>query len=462
MIILKQNNIKCILSLSINTIKWTMRKRETELNPSRILMLLTLILTFISMSGMAQDSSLQQTTPIAQEYNASEVIKSVKIYKLGWELSDPVIELNGGEKLLLSFDDISNTPGNYSYTIAHYDSKWNISSLFLNDYIDGFEVNEIRDYSFSSGTVNSYIHCWLELPNQDVRMKISGNYMVRVFNTYEPEKILFERKFVVYEPIVAITASVHQPSAGIQRYSGQQVDLKVNTSGIRVSDPFSEVSTVICQNHLFQGCRENVKPVHIIGNDIDYTQPDALVFEGGNEFRLFDSKNIRYNGQGIQSIDYSGGEFHIQLNTDESRRRNKYTYYPDLNGRFVVNLERSEQSQTEADYVWAYFTLKTPMELDEGKSLYLFGEFSGWELGQSNRMDYNPERNTYELRLHLKQGAYNYRYLVVDDKTGEVDITQFEGSYFDTENSYSILVYYKPLGGRYDRVVGYQRVSTRQ
>jgi len=394
------------------------------------------------------------------EFISSPTIRTVKTHKLGWELADPVIELNGNDRVVLTFDDISNTPGNYSYSIIHCDSEWNPSNLFINDYMDGFEVNEIRDYSFSTGTTSSYTHYRLELPNRDVRMRISGNYLIRVFDTYSPDEIILQRRFLVYEPLVNITASIRQPSAGEFRFTGQQVELLLNTARLRITDPFAEVKAVVCQNHLFQGCHEDIKPAFVRGEVLDYSQPNALIFEGGNEYRLFDSKSIRYNGQGIQSISYYGGEFHIQLNEDQDRRSTRYTFYPDLNGRFVVNLERSSQSHIEADYAWTYFTLRTPMEVDEGKSVHLFGELTGWEISPQNRMLFNPARNAYETRLLLKQGAYNYRYLVVDNSTGEVDATHFEGSYFDTENSYTILVYYKPLGARYHRLTGYKKIST--
>lgn len=440
---------------------------ESQLNTHNInlnkgyslIVMLFLTVCYFTNNTMAH-TFVQHDRENTYEFTNSSALKTVKTHKLGWELGDPVIELNSNDRVVLTFDDISDTPGNYSYTILHCDWEWNPSNLFINDYIDGFEVNEIRDYTFSTGTATSYTHFRLELPNQDVKLKVSGNYLIQVFDTYNPDEIILQRRFWVYEPLVKITASMRQPSAGEFRLTSQQIDLKVNTSQVRVTDPFNEIKTVVCQNQLMQGCHKNIKPTYVNGNELNYSQPDALIFEGGNEYRLFDSKSIRYNGQGIKSIYHYGGEFHIQLNEDESRRHTRYTFYPDLNGRFVVNLERSGQSQIEADYTWTYFTLKTPMELDEGKSVHLFGELTGWQLSPQYKMVYNPERQAYEIRMLLKQGAYNYRYLVTDDRTGEIDTTHFEGSYYDTENSYTVLVYYKPLGSRFDRLTGYKMIST--
>ncbi|MFP4556772.1 MAG: DUF5103 domain-containing protein [Bacteroidales bacterium] len=404
--------------------------------------------------------NVQEQSKNKLEFVNSPDIKSVKLHKLGWELSEAALELRSNDKLLISFDDISDNPKSYSYTIAHCDSEWIPSSLFFNDFADGFEINEIRDYSYSSGTIFDFMHCRLEIPNDDIKLKISGNYIIKIFNTYEPEEILIQRKFIVYESLVGISSKIRQPSAGLQRQSGQQMELKVNTSEIRVSDPFSEVKTVVCQNYLFQGCKKDVKPTYIRDNELDYSHPDALIFEGGNEFRIFDLKNIRYVSQGIKSIDFHGGVFHAQLTPDKSRRREGYSSQSDLNGKFVISLERSNQSQTEADYVWVYFSLDTPMQLDEGSDVYLYGELTGWQLSPENRMEYIPERKAYEKRLLLKQGVYNYRYVLANEQTGNVDVSHFEGSFYDTENTYMVLVYYKPIGARYERIVGYERIST--
>ena len=396
-----------------------------------------------------------------QEFVAAKNIKTVKIKKLGTEYSIPAIELNSSDKILLTFDDISENPGTYSYTLTHCNSNWETSGLYYSDYIDGFEVNEIRNFSFSSGTVMSYMHCQLVIPNNDVKLKISGNYILSIFDTYHPEKVLIQKRFIVYQALAGIEANVRQPSAGLMRYSGQQIDLKINTGNFRVTDPFNEIKTTICQNNISQGCLTRIEPKFINGNEIDYSHPDALIFNGGNEYRIFDTKNIRYAAQGVSNITYQGAMFHALIDEGRSRRNQKYSSIADFNGHFVVNLERSNQADTEADYFWAYFTLKPPMELDEGKSVYVFGELTNWMLSPSNKMQYNPVNNVYELRLLLKQGAYNYAYVVGNNTSNTVDMEHFEGSFFDTENVYTILVYYKPLGARYERIIGFKQVSSK-
>lgn len=422
------------------------------------------LLTLLGLFCYSNNNSFSYTNVQTQKENSQEFvsvdnIKTVQLKKTGTNFSIPVLELHSGETIELLFDDLSDSPETYSYSITHCDANWEPSSLFYNDYMDGFETNEVREYYFSSGTILDYIHYRIELPNSDVKIKISGNYLLKVFSTYNPQEVFIQKRFFVTESIVSIDAALRQPPPGEMRYSGQQLNISVNTGNLRVSDPHNEIITTVCQNNLLQGCMHNINPQFIQDRQIDYSQTDALIFEGGNEFRIFEIRNIRYAGIGVQNISFKTGMFHALLKTDKSRRNQKYSSAMDFNGYFAVDMERSEQSNTEADYVWVYFTLTTPMELNEGDNLYLFGELTGWMLSPENQMKYNPKAGAYELRLLLKQGAYNYSYVVGNSEKKSVDFTHFEGSFFDTENVYIILVYYKPMGARYHRIVGIKEVK---
>ncbi len=428
--------------------------------PFKFLVIATTLFFCYSANNSLCSQNVHNSEKKTLEFVGSPSIKSVVAGRLGVELSEPIIELGGQERILVSFDDLAEQTNNYSYTITHCSSSWEPSDLFLIDYLDGFEVNEIKEIQYSTGTVVPYVHYSLEIPNKDVRLKLSGNYLLKIFSTYEPDVILIQKRFVLYEPLVKITANVRQPSAGEGRHSNQQMDLKINTQTLRVSNYNTEIITVVCQNYPFQGCFHDVKPIYFHDNEIDYTHPNALIFGGGNEFRMFDIKNIRYLSQGLRSIDYIGGEFHVQLKPDDSRRQEKYSRYYDFNGGYSVKVENIEEPEIEADYVWVYFTLNVPREMDEGKNVYLFGELTDWQLSPENKLVYNFERNAYEIRIQLKQGAYSYHYLVADEKTGEVDVEYFEGNHFDTENDYSIFTYYKPIGARFERCVGFQVVNS--
>ncbi len=405
--------------------------------------------------------NVQQSEKNTSEFINTTSVKSVKLHRLGWELSDPVMQLNSPDKLLLSFDDISENARKFSYTITHCDANWNESNLILQDYMDGFEVNEIKDYTFSIGTILNYTHYRLELPNADVAFRISGNYLIRIFSSYDPTNIVLSKRFAIYEPIADIMATIRQPSAGDYRYTGQHINITISTGALRISNPTNEVKMVVCKNYPFQNCQGDQKP-HIIRNDeLEYSNTDKYIFEGGNEFRQFDIRNLRYQGQGIKAIDYFAGMFHVLLRTDESRRKLKYSSYSDLNGKFAVAREHSQTHHLEADYCWVYFTFTPPKPIDEGWDIYLFGELTNWQLSPSNKLSFNSQDDIYDIALLLKQGTYNYSFILANSTTGEVDAEIFEGSHLGTENTYIVFFYYKPLGSKFDRLVGFTRVNSR-
>ncbi len=387
-------------------------------------------------------------------------IKTVKIHKTGWELSDPIIELNSNETVSLSFDDLSDVASSYSYTIIHCNKDWLPSNLSIFDYFDGFEFNAIDASESSMATTIPYTHYKIEVPNDNVKLKISGNYLIRIVDTYNYSNIIFEVKFMVVEPLARINAAVTQPFLAGKRTTSQQLNLNISATAIKTNDPVKELFVNVYQNNQPDNAKIDIQPLFFQGNELNYSSPDALIFDGVNEYRSFDIKSIRYNSPEIDNIMLSVNEFQVMLKPDENNRVTKYTYNPDINGRNLVKLEGSNQSETEADYVWVYFTIPYPEEL-MGKEVYVYGELSDWTCKPDEMMRYNNQRKGYELRMLIKQGYYNYRYVVKDSKTGTIDHTFFEGNHFDTENTYLILVYLKQMESKYDRLVGVKRISSR-
>ena len=382
----------------------------------------------------------------------------MKIFKTGDDLSEPIIELGSNESITLIFDDLSDNANNYSYSVVHCTSDWAESNLAKSDYTDGFEINPIRDYQNSVATTVAYTHYKLELPNSDVNIKLSGNYLIKVFDTYNPEQIIIEQRFMVLEPLLSIKVLLRQPIDQKLQLTSQQLELKIATSPFSVSNPYTDIIPVIAQNDQPDNCLYGIKPTFIRTDEIVYSSPEKLIFDGVNEYRAFDINSIRYISPGIQSIEQIAGEYNVQLQPAQNNRNQKYSTIPDINGKYSIKLERSELSDIEADYVWVYFSLPYYDQLPD-KEVYVYGELTDWQLTPKNLMDYNYQRQAYELRLQLKQGYYNYRYVVRDVKTGEIDHTFFEGNHFETENTYRILIYYKQMGVRYDRLIGIKYIK---
>ena len=76
-------------------------------------------------------------------------------------------------------------------------------------------------------------------------------------------------------------------------------------------------------------------------------------------------------------------------------------------------------------------------------------------------MIFNPDSGTYEKDIKLKQGFYNYKYVLVNTQ-GELEEGVISGDFYETENNYKVLVYYRDLGARYDRIVGFGEGTSTQ
>jgi len=411
-------------------------------------------------SFLADNSSVSPLNYLQHEKQQVEnFIKSVKICKTGDELSSPIIELGSKETITLSFDDLSDNQSNYSYTITHCTSKWNESGLIASDYMDGFEPNSINDFQSSIGTTVAYTHYSLEVPNNNVKIKISGNYVVKVFDSNNYDRIVLERKFRVVESLITINSKVLQPIDPSLKSTSQQLELSINTNPLSISNPYNDLHVEVLQNSQPINSIHGITPAFIQNDKIFYSTANQPIFDGINEFRSFDINSFRYISLGVTSIEQIANEYSIQLQPGSNNRNQKYFNKTDKNGSYIINLANSESSNVEADYGWVYFTLPYYDQLTE-KGVYVIGELTNWQCTPQSLMQYSYSRGAYELRLFLKQGYYNYRYVVKDFKTGEIDQSFFEGNHSETENDYLILVYYKPQGSRYERLVGMKKINT--
>ena len=386
-------------------------------------------------------------------------IKSVKIYRTGNETSNPVIEFdNSDETVTAEFDDLSDESNAFDYTIVHCDYNWQTSDITFQEFADGFEYNQINDYSSSSGTVKQFTHYKLTLPNSNTNFKLPGNYLLKIVDHYNKENVFLQLRFIVINPMVNIKAIAVQPLNPEYRYTQQQLETSLNYSILGNVDPLNDIVLLVGQNAVLS--EMNVcKPVHVTSQEIDYTSPDKLLFNGGNEYRHLDLKSLYAQTSAIQNIQFYGGEQHVLLAPDEVLADKKYTENTDLDGKYIIKRDDSNDSNIEADYLWVYFTLRS--EFIPDYEIYIYGELTGWNTLPSFKMEYNPQSNAYECRVLLKQGYYNYKYVAVNSKTKEIDKGLIDGNYFDTENIYNFVCYYKKPGLRYWTPVGIKSVNSR-
>ncbi len=389
-----------------------------------------------------------------------EEIKTVQMFREGYELSNPVLELNEDARLIMKFDDLSGEIRNYWYTILHCDADWNESFLNQNEYLEGFPENRLDDYAKSFNTTFNFVNYYLALPNNRVRFRVSGNYILLVYEDNNKEKLVLSRRFYVVDPKVRIEGNVHRATTDAFKGENHEVDFAVFHENLRINDPRSEVKTVIMQNNRWDNAIRNLKPLFIQPGRLVYDYSRENVFMAGNEFRYFDTRNFRVNGEGVESTSFHRPYYHVTLFPSEVRSNKRFFRYREMNGKYVIeSQERVRDFDLECDYQFVHFSLPLDAPL-MGGTINVFGALSNWNANKSNEMTWNFENSRYELTLLLKQGYYNYMLVYVPQGSAVADHTNLEGSFWETENEYQIFVYFREVSGRYDRLVGYMQVSS--
>ncbi|WP_370272934.1 DUF5103 domain-containing protein [Flavobacterium sp. GSP6] len=362
----------------------------------------------------------------------------------------PILKL--GEGFQLQFDDLFGNEANYYYEIIHCDYNWNPTAIPKNEYLEGFDNQRIQEYTNSFNTLQIYSHYKLAIPNQfTLQLKISGNYMIKVLD--ENKDILFSRKFILYEDLVTVPIQVKRARTISTIELKHNLDFAIKSNSIVFQTPLRNVKLLLLQNGQLNSGIKNIIPQYTIGNDLIYKYDTETQFWAGNEFLFFENKDIRAANNNIGRVDFDTPIYGSFLYTNAARANFPYSFTQDVNGAFVVKNISAADSEFEADYAWVYFSLSAPT-FRMNKNIYVAGMFNNYALIPEYKMDYNPKKGLYEKAILIKQGFTNFQYLVADDKGVLDPENAVDGNFYQTENEYTIVVYYRENIGRYDRAVG--------
>jgi hypothetical protein len=381
-------------------------------------------------------------------------ICSVQLLLSGSQLSLPIVNLQTGYNVLvLSFDHMGDELKDYKYTLAHCNSDWLPSELNDNEYIDGFTEDRIISVQNSFNTLAQYTHYTIGLPNRNMRWARSGNYLLKVFDMDNEAEPVLIRRFMVVEPLWRIDAEFVRTAQVDKLDTHHEIDFTVIPKGARVSMPQNDVKAFVLQNGRWDNALGPIKPFITRGENLVFDYQDKIIFPAGKEFRFFDIRSFDYRGEFVRNIVEKPTYFEVTLVTDESRFDRPVIFRPDADGRFVIDNLNANQTLLQCDYAAVLFSIQQNLPLEDA-DVYVFGELTDWQLKPEFKMQYQPEVQAYWCDTWLKQGHYNYQYVVVDRNTGLPDLDGFEGNWFATGNQYTILVYFRPFGARYDRLMG--------
>jgi hypothetical protein len=389
----------------------------------------------------------------------TEDIRTVLLYPRGFPTKMPMLQLGSPGPLEFSFDQLGDEQRYYSYTIIQCDHAWVPTDLSPYDYLDGFTEGSIYDYNYSSGTKQAYTHFRLQLPNQDMRITKSGNYALVVYENHPSEPVITWR-LMVAEPIVNIEAGVALPRNLSERDRYQEVLFNVYHKGFQISNPWQEVNAVVLQNDRWDNAVIGMKPLFFRDNEMQFNKNMACIFETSREFRRLDLRSVRFRGDGVRDIRELNASWDMYLYDDPIRVvQDGFYTESDINGKFFVDIYELKNPATEGEYIWVHFSLPFPAPLNSG-DIYVVGAFNSYARTVENRMKYNFERQRYEAVILMKQGYYNYLYLYEDEKQKISTHSLTEGGYYNTEHDYTILLYHRSFGQRYDRLIGVTQINS--
>ncbi|MCR4921072.1 MAG: DUF5103 domain-containing protein [Bacteroidaceae bacterium] len=382
-----------------------------------------------------------------------ENVHTLQVMVEGDPTLPPMLDRRKGQHVELSWDEMSHNYHRYIYHIEHCDADWNVSDgVFESDYLRGLNDQLIEDYENSFNTTQLYTHYRLRLPNPQVSMLLSGNYRVRIFHEDDDVKEdtpVLEAQFCIYESVASVATQVSGNTDIDFNRSHQQVTLSVGYGNLHVVDPLRELKVVVMQNRRWESRVTGLVPNIRKTNGIEFTHDKQLIFPAGSEYHRFEILDVHRTAMGVDRMDWFEPYYHATLFPEVPHRN--YEFIEDQNGVYVLRSADDEDDATTAEYVVTHFILQSPRL--PGGDVYVCGEWTGEEFSPVCRMEYNEEAGEYEAAILLKQGYYGYQFRQEDGTTART-----MGDFYETENEYQVLVYFREPGSRYDRLVGYSRV----
>lgn len=410
-----------------------------------------LLLQKLSAQVYQDDNGIQLT-----DKTYIETVKTVTFRPASNQAGLPIIRFAGPDRLVLDFDDLAPDFTNFQYTVQHCTHDWQPSDLLKAEYLAGMHDYFFKNYDFSINTWVPYTHYQLSIPNENLRLTKSGNYVLIVYRNDDPRDVVLTRRFMVYEERVNVAGQVLRATRLEERDTHQQLNLVLSHAGYEIPNPFIDLHVTIMQNGRYDNALYDMKPKFMKNYELTYNFEGENTFLGGNEFRAFDTKQLteltQFVGKTVLEDIYN-----VYLLPEIPRNSLKYSFNFDINGRFVIRRLNSVNPNSEGDYAWIDFFLRA--ETYQEGNVYVFGQLSDWKVKEDFKMHYDFDAQAYRAKILLKQGYYNYQYVVKKHSDDTIDETLIEGSHWETGNEYTILVYHRELGIRYDRLVGYNKLE---
>lgn len=384
-------------------------------------------------------------------------MRTVYLRQNGTSESLPLMRLGQSNALTLQFDQLGTIEEYYHYTFVHCSYDWKPSDLTKMNYLEGEQFGFIPNGKSSRSTFQPYIHYSMNFPNEDMKLTLSGNYLLKVYRDFDETDLIITLRFMVIDEQVNIDTEVKRGTYTSKRYTSQEIDFTINHKNYTIPNPYADSKAVILQNNRWDNAIYNIAPQFSNANLLTYNYEEENLFDGLNEFRNFDIRSLRFMSNNVAKKYISENKRkQVILYPEESKGTIAYLQMKDFNGKFVIDNRDGNNGELEGDYAFIHFSLlkMRPFKGD----VYVVGEMNFWNLDSNFKMNYNTKLNAYQLKVPLKQGYYNYHYVV---KQGDqIDYMETEGNHFETENDYQVLFYHKNQYLGYYELVGSKYSTT--
>lgn len=386
-------------------------------------------------------------------------IRSVKLHAYGDQLGYPVLTLNGSDRVELHFDDMDGDVKNYYYTYQLCNADWTPAMYSQFDFIKGFFQNRVSTYRLSNVALTRYTHYQAILPDKNSFPSKAGNYIIKVFLNGDESNVILTKRLLVVENRIGINAQIQQPLNSMLMRTHHKIQFSLEVSQLKITNPRQELKVVILQNYRWDNAIQNIQPTFTRANVLEFNTENDCVFAANREWRWLNLTSFRLQSERVDSAHYTNKSTEVFVKPDGDRKKLTYYYYRDFDGMYMLGggLENLNP-YWQGDYARVRFTYVPPLNQPfRDKELYLYGEFTNYELNDSSKMKFNGDKGVYEGTTFLKNGYYDYSY-ALKDKSGKFEL--IDNNFWETENQYTILVYYRPFGGRADELVGISKLSS--
>jgi hypothetical protein len=408
------------------------------------------IIAVLFLLAISITTNAQVETEMAPPFN----IKTVSFVQNNQNVV-PIFKL--GDTFQFQFDDLYANEADYYYEITHCDYDWVPSNIPKSEYLAGFDGQKIIENINSFNTLQSFTLYKLTIPNNFTKILLSGNYILTLLNS--DKEIVLKRKFIVYEVMVSVDLKIRRPRTVKNIYSKHNLNFEIKTGDNQFQNPMANLKVLLLQNGNFNTGIRYIAPQYYLGNTLVYKYDLETQFWAGNEFLNFDSKDLKNASNYISFVKKENDLYNTHLFTNDAKSSYPYTNYTDLNGNFTVRKFDAENQQIESDYSWVYFSLSAPLA-NPDSSIYVMGMFNNYAASPENKMDFNVEKGVYEKAIFIKQGFTNYQYTTISQK-GIIDQENaVDGNFYQTENQYDVIVYYRNNIDRYERAIGIGKANS--